>query len=192
MPLTQVIQILVSFFYNVSFNSLAVALSLSAGPLLKASRVLPQNVVKFWSCKIRVQTFAIALQFDRHLESSVAEMPVIFQSDTIIIRFNLAVSRFHELVWRDVRHLSEQRPRTLAATTSTGLRILRHLQNAKQDTYYFTPHNDTIRTSCNEQPVLFLLIVRLYFHSVNTMLYVLHALYLDDYKFISAANMRQM
>ena len=38
-------------------------------------------------------TFLTALKFDRHLGSSVAEMPVKFQSDTIIITSNLAGSR---------------------------------------------------------------------------------------------------
>ena len=42
-----------------------------------------------WSLEIRIQTFLIALKFDRQLSSSAGEMPVKFQSDTIIITSNL-------------------------------------------------------------------------------------------------------
>ena len=41
----------------------------------------------------------IALQIDGYLRNSAAEMPVKFQSDTIIIIPNLGASRLHEL-WR--------------------------------------------------------------------------------------------
>ena len=63
---------------------------LSSWPLsTKRTDVLPQYLVKSRSRKIGVQTFAIALQFDRHLGSSAAEMPVKFQSNTIIMTSNL-------------------------------------------------------------------------------------------------------
>ena len=39
------------------------------------------------------------MKFDRHLGSSAAEMPVKFQSDTIITASDLAASRLHE-IWR--------------------------------------------------------------------------------------------
>ena len=42
--------------------------------------------------------FPIALKFDRHLDSSTADMPVKFQSDTIIIIPSLAASRRHEIL----------------------------------------------------------------------------------------------
>ena len=67
------------------------------GPLFtKRTDVLLQEPVKSRSRKIRVQTFPIALQFDRHHGSSAAEMPVKFLSDTIITT-NLAASRLHEI-----------------------------------------------------------------------------------------------
>ena len=46
-----------------------------------------------------LDTFTIALKFDRHLGSKAAVMPVKFQSYTIIITSNLATSRLHE-IWR--------------------------------------------------------------------------------------------
>ena len=47
-----------------------------------------------WSLKsrsreVRVQTFPIALKLDRHIGSNAAQMPVKFQSDTIMITSNL-------------------------------------------------------------------------------------------------------
>ena len=42
---------------------------------------------------------------------SAVEMPVKFQSDTLIITPNLAASRLREIWWSDVLPLSEQRPR---------------------------------------------------------------------------------
>ena len=65
-------------------------------PLLlftKRTDVLPQYLVKSRSREIRVYTFPIALKFNRHFGSSVAEMPVKFQSDTNIITSNLLASR---------------------------------------------------------------------------------------------------
>ena len=61
--------------------------------------VLRQDLAKSRSREIRVQTGYIALKFDRHLGSTAAEMPVKFQSDTIIITPNLAASRLRE-IWR--------------------------------------------------------------------------------------------
>ena len=61
----------------------------------KRTDFLPQDLVKSRSCKIRVQTFPIALKFD----SSTAEMPVQFQSNTIIITSDIAASRLH-VIWR--------------------------------------------------------------------------------------------
>ena len=69
------------------------------GPLFtKRADVLSQDVAKSRSGEIRVLTFPIALQFDRHLSGSAAEMPVKLQSDTIIITPNLAASRLHKIV----------------------------------------------------------------------------------------------
>ena len=71
-----------------------------SGPLFtKGTDVLPQDLAKSRSREILVQTFTIALKFDRHIGSKAAEMPVEFQSDTIIITSNLATSRLHE-IWR--------------------------------------------------------------------------------------------
>ena len=73
----------------------------------KRTDALPQDLVKSRSREIRVEIFSIALKFDRHLDSSTAEMPVKFQSDTSIIEPNLAASRLHEILRQDVRPLSE-------------------------------------------------------------------------------------
>ena len=74
-------------------------LDLIPGPLFtKQTDVLPQDLVKFRGREIPVQTVSIALKFDRHLDSSAAEMPVKFQSDAIIITSNLAASRLHEIL----------------------------------------------------------------------------------------------
>ena len=58
--------------------------------------VLPQDLGKSRSREIWVSIFPIALKFDSHLGSSAVEMPVKFQSDTIIIPCNPATSRLHE------------------------------------------------------------------------------------------------
>ena len=52
---------------------------------------LPQDLVMYRSC----ETFAIVqtLKFDRHLDSSSAEMPCQFQNDTIILASNPLASR---------------------------------------------------------------------------------------------------
>ena len=60
----------------------------------KLTDALPQDLVKSRSREIRVYTFPIALKFERHLGSSAAEMPIKFQSDTIIITPTLMASRF--------------------------------------------------------------------------------------------------
>ena len=65
----------------------------------KWTDVLPQDLVKPRSLEIEVDTFPIALIFDRHLGSSAVEIPVKFQNDTIIIASNLAASRLHE-IWQ--------------------------------------------------------------------------------------------
>ena len=57
----------------------------SPGPLFtRRTDVLPQDLVKSRRREIRVQTFPIALKFDRHLGSSAAKLPVKFQSDVFI------------------------------------------------------------------------------------------------------------
>ena len=54
-------------------------------PYCKISRSLE-------AARFRFKLFQIALKFDMHLGSSAAEMPVKFQSDTIIIMSNIAAS----------------------------------------------------------------------------------------------------
>ena len=82
--------------------------SWAPGPLFtKRTDVLPQDLAKSRSLKIHIQTFPIALKFDRHLDCSDAEMPVKFKSDTIIITPILAAPRLHEILRWDVRPLSE-------------------------------------------------------------------------------------
>ena len=56
----------------------------------------------YWSLeatRFGFRPFPVALKFDWLLGSWAAEMPVKFQSDTIIITSNLAASRLHE-IWR--------------------------------------------------------------------------------------------
>ena len=55
----------------------------------KRTDVLSQDLAK-WLREILVLTFSMALKFDRHL-GSAAEMPVKFQSNTIIMTPNLAL-----------------------------------------------------------------------------------------------------
>ena len=67
---------------------------IAPGPLFtKRADVLPQDLVKTRNHKIRISTFPIALKCDRHLGSSAAEMPVKFQSDTVITTSNLDLTR---------------------------------------------------------------------------------------------------
>ena len=61
--------------------------------------VIPHDLLKSRSHEIRIQTFPIALKFDRHLDSSAAERPDKFQSSTIIMRSNLAAVRLREIWW---------------------------------------------------------------------------------------------
>ena len=65
----------------------------------KQTDVLPQDLVKPRSCKILAETLPIALKFDKSLGSSTAEMPVKFQSDTIIETPNLSPSTLLG-IWR--------------------------------------------------------------------------------------------
>ena len=41
------------------------------------------------------------MEFDRHLISMTAKVPVKFQSDAIIWTTNLAASRLHKILWYD-------------------------------------------------------------------------------------------
>ena len=63
---------------------------------IKRADVLPQELVKSRSREINIYTLPIALKFDKHLCSCAAEIPVKFQSDAVLIIFNLALSRLHE------------------------------------------------------------------------------------------------
>ena len=59
--------------------------------------VLLEDLVKSRSREIRIQAFPIALKFDRHIGSSVAEVPVKLQN-MIINTFNLVASRLREIL----------------------------------------------------------------------------------------------
>ena len=59
--------------------------SLVTKPGPKQTDVLSQDLEKYQSHKFHIQTFPITLKFDRHLCSSVAEMPVKFESDNGLI-----------------------------------------------------------------------------------------------------------
>ena len=58
---------------------------------------LRQVLLKTRRREIRVYTFPIALNLERHIGSSAAVIPVQFQSDTIIISSNLAATRLHDI-----------------------------------------------------------------------------------------------
>ena len=78
------------------------------GPLFtKRTDVLPQDLVKSLSHEIRVKTFSIATKFDGHFSSSASEIPVKFQSDTIISTSDIAASSLHELLQWGVLSPSE-------------------------------------------------------------------------------------
>ena len=47
------------------------------------------------------------MQFDRHLSSGAAKVPVKFQSDLKSLNPNLAASILREILWHDVRPLTE-------------------------------------------------------------------------------------
>ena len=73
------------------------------GPLFTTrADVLPQDLMKSPSREILVEILPIALKFNRHLGSRAAEMPIIFQSDTINITSNLAASRLYEMRLKEV------------------------------------------------------------------------------------------
>ena len=69
--------------------------------LTKRTDVLPQDLVKYQSREVRVEIIPIALTYGRHLDSSATEIPVKFQSQTIIITSNLAASRLHKISRED-------------------------------------------------------------------------------------------
>ena len=78
-------------------------LGVSQDVYMGTSRVMLQfstkpNLVKSRSREIGCCNGRIALKFDRHLGSSAAEVPVIFQSDWKSLKPNLAASRLHEIL----------------------------------------------------------------------------------------------
>ena len=58
--------------------------------------VSPPNLVGSRSREIGCYNDRIVLEFDRHLDSAAAEVPVKFQSDWNSLKTNLAASRLHE------------------------------------------------------------------------------------------------
>ena len=57
---------------------------------IQQTDVFPQDLGQTWSPEIQILTCPIAMKFDRHIDSSDAEMPVKFHSDTIIVTSILA------------------------------------------------------------------------------------------------------
>ena len=69
------------------------------GPLFaKRLDVLPLNFAKSASCDIGCCKDRIALKFDRHLGSVVAEVPFKFQGVWKSLNLNLVVSRLHKIL----------------------------------------------------------------------------------------------
>ena len=71
----------------------------------------------------------IALKFDRHIGSNAAEVPVKFQSDRTILNINLAASRLHEILRKDVFSDIETGPSVLSTDLSWDKHILKTCQN---------------------------------------------------------------
>ena len=65
------------------------------------------NLVKSRQREIGCHNGRIVLEFDRHLGSTAAGMPVRFQSDWKILHLNLTGSRLHEILRYEVRRRSE-------------------------------------------------------------------------------------
>ena len=74
-----------------------------SGPRLNIRKdVFPLDLVKYRSHEISTLNCRIALQFDRHIGSTVAEVLVKFQSDGTNLNTNLATSRLYEILRKDV------------------------------------------------------------------------------------------
>ena len=57
-------------------------------------------------------------EFDRHLGSTAVEMPVQLESDWKNLNLNLATLRLRDILWENVRPLSEKKPWYLAIYNS--------------------------------------------------------------------------
>ena len=69
------------------------------GPLFtKPQDVLLPNPMKTWSLENICYNDGITLHFDRQLDSTVAQVPVKFQSDWESLNSNLVASRVHEIL----------------------------------------------------------------------------------------------
>ena len=78
--------VLADSLISLRFTSLTVVLMKQSWASIPLSDgLLAQDLVKSRSHEIRAYSFPIGLKFDRHLGGSTAEMPVKFQSNTIII-----------------------------------------------------------------------------------------------------------
>ena len=75
--------------------------------LSRRTDVLPHDLGKSRSREIGCYNDHIALNFDRHIGSVAAEVPVKFRSDWKNLNPNRAASRIHEILRYDVRPLSE-------------------------------------------------------------------------------------
>ena len=64
---------------------------------LADGRLTPKISLSIEAARLGCRFFPIALTFDRHLGSDATEVPVKFQSDTVIITSNLAASKLHEI-----------------------------------------------------------------------------------------------
>ena len=94
------------------YNHVPVATYTTGLQFTKRMGVLPQDLVKSRSREIGRYNDRIALEFDRHLGSAAAEVPVTFQSDCKSLNMNLAAPRVNEILRWDVRPLREKTPRT--------------------------------------------------------------------------------
>ena len=84
---------------NTSSSTLGwkISYDFTLGLFPKQTDVLPQDLTMTRSHEIRVSFFQIASKFDRHLDSTAAEMPAKCQSDMIITTLNLATSRLSDI-----------------------------------------------------------------------------------------------
>ena len=88
-----------------SMKSIMITISWSLS--LRAQQTICQHWFRWWYVFARFREVSrprnsgldfSTVKFDKYMGSSTAELPVKFQSDTIIIRSNLAASRLDEIV----------------------------------------------------------------------------------------------
>ena len=76
----------------------------------KRTDVLPQDLRIIRGREIACYNDSIPLKFDRHLDSTAADVPVKFQSEWKSLNQNLAASRFREILGKTFVRLVNKGP----------------------------------------------------------------------------------